>query len=176
MISWLKANMRAYFTDVISADVLKQLQAGTKPADVKLDVSAPHLKHMLAIAFAKALSELPMETVRHCWAPLQAAYDDMAALHAEAATQLDRLFPNMVTHVPEDNEEEPASDADDDYEEPEPKGAKAQRKRAEAEKAEHHRAADAAVANGAPARRPSRAAAAAANEKMDALEERGQLN
>jgi hypothetical protein len=43
MISWLKANMRAYFTDIISADVLKQLQAGTNPADVKLDVSAPHL-------------------------------------------------------------------------------------------------------------------------------------
>ena len=54
--------------------------------------------------------------------------------------------------------------------------AKAQRKRTEAEKAEHPRAADAAVANGAPARRPPRAAAAAANARMDALEERGQLN
>ena len=62
MISWLKANMRATFTDTISADVLRQLQAGTNPVDVTLDVSAPHLKRMLALAFAKALSELPAES------------------------------------------------------------------------------------------------------------------
>jgi hypothetical protein len=175
MISWLKANMRAFFNDTISADILKQLQSGTQPVDVKLDVSAPHLKHMLAVAFAKALSELPAETVRHCWAPLQAAYDDMEALHAEAATQLERLFPKSATYVPNGNEEEPSSDADDDYEEPAPKGASAQRQRAEAEKNEHLRAADAAAANGIPARRPARAAAAAANAAMDALEERGEL-
>ena len=58
MISWL-------FSDAISADVLAQLQAGTEPAAVKLDVSAPHLKGMLAVAFAKALSELPREKVLH---------------------------------------------------------------------------------------------------------------
>jgi len=157
MISWLKANMRAYFTDIISADVLKQLQAGTNPADVKLDVSAPHLKHMLAIAFAKALSELPKETVLHCWAPLQAAFDDMDALHTKATDQLERLFPNMVNYVPDGNEDEPSSDADDDYEEPAPTATRAQQKRVEAENAEHARAADVAVANGAPARRPVRA-------------------
>ena len=63
MISWLKACMRAYFTDVISADILRQLQAGTNPTNVQLDVSAPHLKSLLGLAFAKALSELPKETV-----------------------------------------------------------------------------------------------------------------
>ena len=70
MISWLKANMRQTFNDVISADILKQMNEGVQPADVKLDVSAPHLKSLLASAFAKALSELPAETVLHCWALL----------------------------------------------------------------------------------------------------------
>jgi hypothetical protein len=175
MISWLKANMRATFTDTISADVLRQLQAGTNPVDVTLDVSAPHLKHMLAIALAKALSELPKETVLHCWAPLQAAFDDMTALHAKASEQLDRLFPNKATHVPDAVEEEPMSDADDDYEEPAPKEKRGQRKCADAESAEHDRAADVAVANSVPARRPFRAAAAAANAAMDVLDERGEL-
>ena len=160
---------------MISAHVLKQLQAGTNPADVQLDVSAPHLKRLLAVAFAKALSELPKETVLHCWAPLQAAFDDMNALHAKAAEQLERLFPNKATHVPDAIEEEPSSDADDDYEEPPPRWTSAQRKRAEAERAEHARAANAAVANGAPARRPSRTAAAAANAAMDVLDARGEL-
>ena len=82
----------------------------------------------------------------------------------------------MATHVPDGNEEEPSSDADDDYEEPAPKDKRAERKRAETESAEHARAADLAVANGAPARRPQRAAAAAANAEMDAMEERGELN
>ena len=142
---------------------------------MQLDVSAPYLKSLLAVAFAKALSELPKETVLHCWAPLQAAFDDMTALHAKAAEQLERLFPNKATHVPGDNEPEPSPDVDDDYEEPAPRWTSAQRKRAEAEREEHARAADAAVANGAPARRPSRAAAAAANAAMDALDARGQL-
>ena len=41
--------------------------------------------------------------MRHCWAPLQSAYDDMQALYAEAATQVERLFPNKATHVPDGN-------------------------------------------------------------------------
>ena len=168
--------MRRYFSDVISADVLAQLQAGTDPVDVTLNVSAPHLKEMLAVAFAKALSELPAETVLHCWAPLQPAYDDMGALHTKAASQLERLFPNMQTHVPDGNEEEPASDADDNYEEPEPRGRDAQRARAEVERAEYSRAADMAVAAGVPQRRPARQAAAAANAAMDAMAGRGELN
>ena len=126
-------------------------------------------------AFARALSNLPKETVLHCWAPLQAAFNDMNALHAKAMDQLERLFPNKATHVPDDNEPQPSPDADDDYEEPAPRWTSAQRKRAEKESAEHARAADAAVANGAPPRRPSRAAAAAANAAMDALEQCGEL-
>ena len=35
MISWLKAFMRKIFSDNISADVLRQLQAGTPPADIR---------------------------------------------------------------------------------------------------------------------------------------------
>ena len=175
MISWMKANMRAHFTEVISADVHKQLQSGTNPVDVQVDVSAPHLKSLLAIAFAKALSELPKETVLHCWAPLQAAFDDMNALHAKASVQLERLFPNMAAHVPDGNEEEPSAEADDDYTEHAPRETHAQRKRAEAESAEHAHAADVAVANGAASARPSRAAAAAANAAMDAMDARGEL-
>ena len=176
MISWIKACMRRIFGDAISADIMKQLQAGTSPTDVTLDVSAPHLKSLLAKAFAKALSELPRETVLHCWAPLQRAYDDMDALHAKAEQDLPRLFPNMQAHVPDDNEEEPASYADDDFEEPAPQGAALQRARAEGGRAEHARAADMAEANGAPVRRgPIRAAAAAANAEMNAMDVRGEL-
>jgi hypothetical protein len=72
----------------------------------------------------------------------------MDALHAKASEQLVRLFPNMATYVPDGEEEEPSSDADDDYVEPAPKQARAQRTRAEAERAEHARAADVAVASG----------------------------
>ena len=100
----------------------------------------------------------------------------MDALHAEASEQLERLFPNMATHVPDGEEEEPSSDADDDYEEPAPKETRAQRTRAAAERAEHARAADVAVANGVPAQRPSRAAAAAANAAMNTLDARGELS
>jgi hypothetical protein len=102
----------------------------------------------LYLALAKTLSELPKETVLHCWAPLQASFDNMDALHAKASEQLVRLFPNMATYVPDGEEEEPSSDADDDYVEPAPKQARAQRTRAEAERAEHARAADVAVASG----------------------------
>ena len=99
----------------------------------------------------------------------------MEALHAKAVSQLARLFPNMETHVPDGEEEEPSSDADDDFEEPEPQVRDAQRRRAADERNEHTRAADMAVAAGAPEQRPQRAAAAAANAAMDALEQRGEL-
>ena len=177
MISWLKANMRQTFNDVISADILKQMNEGVQPADVKLDVSAPHLKSLLASAFAKALSELPAETVLHCWAPLQAAFDDMEALHAKAASQLQRLFPNMEAPVPDAVEEEPTSDADDDFDEslpPTREHARA-REHERAEQAEHTRAADMAAAHGIPNRRPTRHAAAAANVAMDAMDACGEL-
>lgn len=158
--------MRKIFSDTISADVLRQLQAGTPPAEVTLDVSAPHLKRMLALAFAKALSELPVEKVRHCWAPLQSAYDNMDALHSKAAQELGRLFPNMQAHIPDGNEEEPTSDAEDDF---------AEEPTALQEGAEHGCAADTAGRLGVPVRRPPRAAATAANAAMDVLDQRGEL-
>ena len=157
MISWLKAFMRAIFGDTISADVLKQLNAGKAPADVTLDVSAPHLKRMLALAFAKALSELPAEKVRHCWAPLQVAYDDMDTLHAKAASDLERLFPNKQVYAPDGNEEEPSSDVEDDFEDPDFEQVHAH------VQAQHAHAADTAGALGVPAQRPTRSAATAAN-------------
>ena len=100
----------------------------------------------------------------------------MNELHAKAAQQLERLFPNMAAHVPDGEEEEPSSDADDDFEEPAPTEREALRLHAAAERAEHDRAANLAVRDGAPEQRPRRAAAAAANEKMDELEQRGELN
>ena len=197
MISWLKAFMRKMFSDAISADILKQLAAGTPPANVTLDVSAPHLKSMLALSFAKALSELPAEKVRHCWAPLQVAYDDMDALHTkvrahrndpalpkhgsshavggslQASGDLERLFPNKQAPVPDGDEPEPSSDAEDDFEDVAFEETPSQaRRRVEAE---HRVAADAAGGLGVPTQRPTRAAATAANQAMDALHERGDL-
>ena len=72
-ISWLKACMRAFYTDVISKAVLEQLKAGTELSKIQINTSAPYLKGMLAKSFAKALSELPREKVVACWGPLQEA-------------------------------------------------------------------------------------------------------
>ena len=60
----------------------------------------------------------------------------------------------MATHVPDGEEEEPSPDADDDFDEPEPPGRDAQRRRMAAERDEHNRAADVAVAAGALEQRP----------------------
>ena len=106
------------FNDVISKAVLEQLAAGKAPNEVVVDYSAPHLKKLLATAFAKALSELPTEKVIHCWAPLVDAYDKMTELHAEASKDLTRLFPNMKPFAPEGNEDEPNEQACDDFEDP----------------------------------------------------------
>ena len=105
------------------------------------------------------------------------AVDLTALLHAEAAQQLDRLFPNREAPAPEGVEEEPSSDVDDDYEEPPARrGAAAGNAYAQHERAEHTRAADLAVEAGVPARRPRREAAAATNRRMDELHARGELN
>jgi transposase-like protein len=107
-ISWIKAFMRKCYTDIISASVMQQLQAGTLVGDIKIDTSAPFLKHMLAESFAKALSELPSEKVIHCWAPLQSAWEKKQELHAKAKEELARLFPNNTVDVgPKETEAEP---------------------------------------------------------------------
>ena len=130
-----------------------------------------------------SVSELPAETVRHCWAPLQAAYDDMSSLHEKAALDLVCLFPNKQAPIPDGNEEEleeePSSDADDDfdYEEPVPRNEQT-RADAEAERVEHNRAADLAVAQGIPRRAPTTLAALPPQQtrpSMDALNQRGEL-
>ena len=113
MVSWLKAHMRRYYTDTISIAVLKQLQSGIPFSEIKIDTSAPYLKALLATAFAKALSELPSDKVRNCWEPLSAPIREkgLAALHAEAKTQLTRLFPNLASggmaDAPSETELEP---------------------------------------------------------------------
>ena len=99
------------------------------------------------------------------WYPLSLARG--APRGTQAAQELERLFPNMQAHIPDGNEEEPTSDAEDNFAEE----LTAQRE----EGAEHGRAADAAGQLGVPARRPPRAAATAANAAMDALDERGEL-
>ena len=107
-ISWLKANMRAYYTDIISKEVLRQMQAGADVSTIKIDTSAGYMKQMLTNSFAKALSELPSEKVVACWQPLQTAWDDRVALHAKAKEELQRLFPNHVVDVgPDETEPEP---------------------------------------------------------------------
>ena len=98
-ISWLKAFMRKCYTDIISASVMQQLQAGTPVGEILIDTSAPFLKRMLAESFAKALSELPSEKVIHCWNPLQPAWEKKAELHAKAKEELTWLFPNSVVDV-----------------------------------------------------------------------------
>ena len=88
--------------------VMCQLDAGATISSIKIDTSAPYLKLMLANSLAKALSELPKEKVLGCWAPLQQAWVEKEALHAEAKEQLQRLFPNNVVDVgPDAQEPEP---------------------------------------------------------------------
>lgn len=73
-------------------------------------MSAPHLKTMLATSFARALSEVPKESVIRCWEPLQRAIDDQDELHTQAKGQLERLFPNgnrAIPDAPAQDEPEP---------------------------------------------------------------------
>ena len=84
-------------------------------SNIKIDTSAPYLKHMLATSFAKALSQLPAEK-----APLQSAWDDRVALHAKAKEQLPRLFPNMQADANAANETHMPEAAVPDATEPEP--------------------------------------------------------
>uniref|UniRef100_A0A7S0L333 Uncharacterized protein n=1 Tax=Coccolithus braarudii TaxID=221442 RepID=A0A7S0L333_9EUKA len=100
--------MRAFYTTVISKEVMCQLDAGTTISSIKIDTSAPYFNLMLANSLAKALSELPKETVLGCWAPLQQAWVEKEALRAEAKEQLQRLFSNNVVDVgPDAQEPEP---------------------------------------------------------------------
>ena len=114
---------------------------------------------LLATAFAAALSQLPSDKVLHCWAPLSDAY---TKIHATAAQQLERLFPNKQVHVPDATEDDPSSDVEDDFDDFDTDEALA------AQEAEYERVAAAADNAGVPTRRSGRAGAAAATAAMNA--------
>ena len=78
----------------------------------------------------------------------------------------------MQAPIPDGNEDEPSSDAEDDFDPTYDETPTQSRTRVEAE---HRLAADAAGGLGVPAQRPARAAAAAANQAMDVLHTRGEL-
>mgnify|MGYP007078297576 CR=1 FL=1 len=92
---------------------MRQLDAGANVATIKIDTSAPYMKHMLANSFAEALSQLPKEKVVHCWAPLQESWDNRIELHTEASKDLARLFPNHAVDMgPTATEAEPEPTVD----------------------------------------------------------------
>ena len=71
--------------------------------------------------------------------------------------------------TPDGNEEEPSSDVEDDFEDPDFEQVHAR------VQAQHTHAADTAGELGVPAQRPTRTATTAANQAMDALHARGEL-
>ena len=119
-ISWLKGNMRSFYTDTIAKAVLQQLDSVTL-SEININTSAPYLKQMLTKSYARALSQLPREKVIHCWAPLQEAWDKKEELHGQAKAQLSRLFPNNAVDTgPEHSEPDPdpiiTAEGGDDFE------------------------------------------------------------
>ena len=89
IISHMKASMRASYTSILSEEVIKQIREGVEVGAIKIDTSAPRLKHVLANAFAKALSELPRESVVACWEPLQSAWDNWVRAPPPHAFQIE---------------------------------------------------------------------------------------
>ena len=82
MISWIKARMRYYYSEHFMTFVLAELRKGKSATQIKIDVTAPSMKTLLAVTFAKALSELPEEKVRKCWFGLQKAFPSDNPDHA----------------------------------------------------------------------------------------------
>ena len=75
----------------------------------------------VATSFARALSELPAEKVRTCWAALAKAFPsdntDHATLLLEAKANRDRLFPGGAMPEPTETEAEAQADAEAEAEE-----------------------------------------------------------
>ena len=90
--------------------VLEKLRAGATAEAIKIDVTAGPMKTLLATSFARALSELPAEKVRTCWAALAKAFPsdntDHATLLLEAKANRDRLFPGGAMPEPTETEED----------------------------------------------------------------------
>ena len=117
MISWLKARMRHYYSEHFMKFVLAGLREGKTAEQIKIDVTAPNMKTLLAVTFAKALSELPAEKVRKCWFGLQKAFPsdntDHEALLQEAKANRARLFEGGAGGgAPEPTEDEAEPDPD----------------------------------------------------------------
>ena len=66
--------MRHYYSEHFMTCVLAELRKGKSATQIKIDVTAPSMKTLLAVTFAKALSELPEDKVRKCWFGLQKAF------------------------------------------------------------------------------------------------------
>ena len=83
--------------------------------------SAGPMKTLLATSFARALSELPAEKVRTCWAALAKAFPsdntDHATLLLEAKANRDRLFPSGAMPEPTETEAEAQANAEAEAEE-----------------------------------------------------------
>ena len=83
---------------------------------IKIDVTAGPMKTLLATSFARALSELPAEKVRTCWAALAKAFPsdntDHATLLLEAKANRDRLFPGGAMPEPTETEAEAQAEAE----------------------------------------------------------------
>ena len=88
---------------------------------IKIDVTAGPMKTLLATSFARALSELPAEKVRTCWAALAKAFPsdntDHATLLLEAKANRDRLFPSGAMPEPTETEAEAQANAEAEAEE-----------------------------------------------------------
>jgi hypothetical protein len=115
MISWIKARMRHYYSEHFMKHVLGELRQGKSAEQIKIDVTAPAMKTLLAVSFAKALSELPVDNVRKCWYGLQKAFPsdnpDHAALLQEAKANRARLFKGCDgSGAPEPTEDEAEPD------------------------------------------------------------------
>ena len=61
--------------------------------------------------------QLQVNSVLHCWAPLQDAFTKMDALHQEAVAEFPRLFPRGAVVLPEESLGDPDPVVDDDFEE-----------------------------------------------------------
>ena len=84
--------------------VLTELRAGKTAEQIKIDVTAPKMKTLLAVTFAKVLSELPRGNVCKCWLGLQKAYPsdnpNHEALLQEAKANRVRLFEGQHSERP----------------------------------------------------------------------------
>ena len=100
---------------------------GKTAEQIKIDVTAPAMKTLLAVTFATALSELPEDKVRKCWFGLEKVFPsdnpNHEALLQEAKAKRARLFGGCEgSGAPEptedDAEPDPVQEPEADMDEP----------------------------------------------------------